>query len=87
MQDSPDQIRPRCLPASFQFSCANPWSATRPRKSLSDSINEYQQSMPGEDFLALHMHELLAYCRSQRGSYYTGYGSGWNVGTHHDIAA
>ncbi len=28
-----------------------------------DSLNGYQQSMPGEDFLALHMHELLAYLR------------------------
>jgi circadian clock protein KaiC len=26
-----------------------------------DSLNGYLQSMPGEDFLAVHLHELLAY--------------------------
>jgi circadian clock protein KaiC len=30
-----------------------------------DSLNGYQQAMPGEDFLALHMHELLGYLRLQ----------------------
>ncbi len=30
-----------------------------------DSINGYQQSMPDEDFLALHLHELLGYLRLQ----------------------
>jgi circadian clock protein KaiC len=30
-----------------------------------DSLNGYQQSMPGEDYLALHLHELLGYLRLQ----------------------
>jgi len=30
-----------------------------------DSLNGYQQSMPGEEFLALHMHELVGYLRLQ----------------------
>ena len=30
-----------------------------------DSLNGYLQAMPGEDFLTLHMHELLGYLRLQ----------------------
>lgn len=31
------------------------------RLVIIDSLNGYLQSMPGEDFLAVHLHELLAY--------------------------
>ena len=36
------------------------------RKVVLDSLNGYLQSMPGEQFLAVHLHELLAYL-SNRG--------------------
>ena len=52
-------------PGEFSILVRNSVEHDHSKVVVIDSLNGYQQAMPGEDFLALHMHELLGYLRLQ----------------------
>ena len=56
---------PSCRPASSPIACAPASIGEDIRTVVIDSLNGYQAAMPEEQFLILHMHELLQYLNRQ----------------------
>ena len=56
---------PNFRPANFRTTCAGCVERQRCRTVVIDSLNGYQAAMPEEQYLILHLHELLQYLNRQ----------------------
>jgi circadian clock protein KaiC len=55
-------------PGEFAHRVQNQVMSNRARTVVIDSLNGYQQAMPDENYLVLHMHELLQFLNRQGAS-------------------